>query len=174
MTKNIKLTNTSVIPNCEAKILIDFAYQFVFGKVLLPPEIKVKLTNTRYHWKGWALPCRVLLRIGKHFPFDYQYPRLKTAEKYTIHDRREALVSLAAHEFWHCYQFRLNHLCSEIECEQRAVSTPRLTRDVPSFRKRNNPKSTKKLLRNPRLISWCALRPTLPGGRGSSGWQRPS
>jgi hypothetical protein len=88
----------------------------------------VRVTFTKYSFRGWCSGKSVLMRIGhpSKFPREVQYPGLKTAPKYTVRDWKEGLVMLAAHEFQHARQFKARARfpetkLSEIEAERVAL-----------------------------------------------------
>lgn len=66
----------------------------------------------------------VVIRLGgpSRFPWTRTVPyKAKCNPTYTLHDWKEALVEIAAHELQHCEQFRHNRKRSEIETETAGV-----------------------------------------------------
>lgn len=55
------------------------------------------------------------------YPFEWRYPKLKTAPPIVVNDWRERLFALAAHEAYHVKQFRQGMRRSEVTAERWAL-----------------------------------------------------
>jgi integrase len=65
---------------------------------------------------------------NRGYPKSYRYPRRKTAPSITVHDWRERLLALVAHEAFHVRQFREGLRRSEVSAERWADSVLRAWR----------------------------------------------
>lgn len=104
-------------------------------------EVHVLATRSpdRFSGKAWPAPPRgrkvrqgtlYLVELvmparpsSDGYPFEWRYPKLKTAPTIVVDDWRERLFSLAAHEAYHVKQFRRGMRRSEVTAERWALKS---------------------------------------------------
>ena len=128
--------NTSQYPSEEVESLVRFALKGVPHS----DELEVHVRNSKYAFYGrifaGAADCTceceeqrflIVVRIGdeKHFPYFSVYPGHKRCEKYSVvlHDWKEALVKVIAHESMHLKQWIRKKPMWEHQAEKHAVTT---------------------------------------------------
>lgn len=124
------IMNASSRPDKEVKTLIHFASKRL--RKILPKDkyskLEIRVTDIKdtYRGRAWgSRPYRVLIRIGlddkfpaKEVGYNWKY---KTAPSYDMNTWQEALIIIAAHEFYHIIQFEKNYKRSEIAAEKKGV-----------------------------------------------------
>ena len=120
------IRNGSRYPDDEVRALIRFATQDVDMRAVC---VNVK-RMTRHGWKGWAyegVPIQsnaprgsrylITLRVGEDTRYPVERSHVRRGEpRIVLHDWRETLVFLAAHEAKHIEQYRENLPRSEVRC----------------------------------------------------------
>lgn len=129
----MRIKNTSRYPKVEVERLVRFAAKGVRTSRV---EVHVKNSKRVFAGRAWHNIGRnhvvnvaeyiddlVIVRLGSpdRFPFEFSYPRLKTAPRYTINNWKEAMVSVTAHELYHIKQRRTGKRSSEVKAERWAL-----------------------------------------------------
>lgn len=126
----MNITNTSSYHDKEVKQLINFSARRL--RRILPKEkyqrLEIRVTGTKDIYRGRAFndrPYRVIIRVGprekfpaKNVGYGWKY---KTAPAYDLNTWQEALVMVAAHEFYHIIQYEKNYKRSEVAAEKKGV-----------------------------------------------------
>ena len=129
----MRIKNTSRYLTVDVKRLIRFA-----AKGIRTSRIEVHVKNSKNIFAGRAwhnigrnrvvnvadnIDDLVVVRLGPpdRFPFEFSYPRRKTAPRYTVKNWKEAIVSVTAHELYHIKQRRTNKRASEVKAERWAL-----------------------------------------------------
>lgn len=114
--KRLTFKNTSLYPRAALTILIDFALKETEAAKFVS---QISVTNCRHAYRGRCNGSRILLRIGstERFNTPVKVHYRKRAPAYELADWKEALVSLAAHEFTHARHFATGHGLDEVACE---------------------------------------------------------
>jgi hypothetical protein len=102
-------------------------------------EVHVVPNRSRWAFEGRAWPqvpraapvepgARYLVQIrmprspsAYGYPFEWRYPKRKTAPKLTARSWHERLIAIAAHEAYHVRQFRMGMRRSEVTAERWAA-----------------------------------------------------
>ena len=128
------IKNPSRYPTVEVEKLVRFAST---GLDTSRVEVHIKNSKKIFAGRAWHnigqnrivntsnhINDLVVVRVGSpdKFPFEFSYPRRKTAPKYTIGNWREAVVSVTAHELYHIKQRRERKRASEVKAEEWAVT----------------------------------------------------
>ncbi|MBS7622269.1 hypothetical protein KEJ39_01160 [Candidatus Bathyarchaeota archaeon] len=129
----MRIKNTSRYPTDEVEQLVRFASRGIDSSRV---EVHVKNSKRVFAGRAWHNIGRnmvinvaeditdlLVVRVGSptNFPFEFSYPRLKTAPRYMIQDWREAVVCLTAHELYHIKQRRTGRRASEVRAERWAL-----------------------------------------------------
>ena len=133
VSSRMRIKNTSRYPAAEVEELVRFASQGIDSSGV---EVHVKNSKWVFAGRAWHNIGRnrvvnvaediddlLVMRVGSpnNFPFEFSYPRLKTAPRYMIQDWREAIVCLTAHELYHIKQRRTGMRASEVRAERWAL-----------------------------------------------------
>ena len=135
------LQNTSIYPTAAVRAVVGYALKV--GRFDRLPDSgyvrKIQVGNCSVPFRGLCTGERILLRVGS--PERFLTPVFthyrKTAPSYQLHDWKETLVVLAAHEAQHSRDFATGRGVDEVGCEQagyRALQALRRNRQVVDTR----------------------------------------
>lgn len=120
-----KLVNRSHVRTKVLAPVVRFAFDVigahdVVHTVVVWPTIDEDVGGLSPGEQKHQITCQ--LNPGRNYPYDYQYPGLKTAPRYDVRNWREHVISTIAHEAFHALEFHAGKSrCSEVLAERAAV-----------------------------------------------------